>query len=457
MRAAFRKGRTLRLRDIQLPALETGQIRLQVEACGVCGTDVHSASEDEEQFGHEVAGTVLETGAGVTGFEVGQRVVLDSATPCGRCNACRNGVQELCTDIQSIWFVPSFGFAEEMIAPAICAIAYEGLAPEVASLQEPLGVALDLVRLADITPESNVLIMAQGRDLSSRHPSYRLVRCRLWWPSVRGLIFLDELTQCIDRTHKVSGVLALAVVSPVYAHQPPFVVEDPASACTPQGYIPGLATRNRRSYVQRAIAKNEYSCVDTYHAAAAEQWLGIRCPKVTVVCFGEIWESPCEQSVSFRRQIEDEFRFLNECLRPSHLRHVLLPEKDDARITMTVSAFNPLDGQGFTCPENVPSMALQSRATVTGRNLNAPRETCTIECFEFLQDMGASAHHVHAERLDEGSTSLNYGPALVTRLQRVGHKERGPLPHMFDKHGQIHHSTPLQIVAPRAVDADGRS
>ncbi len=162
MRAAFRKGRELRLRDICLPALETGQIRLKVDACGVCGTDVHSASEDEEQFGHEVAGTLLETGAGVTGLVVGQKVVLDSATPCGRCDACKNGVQELCTDIQSIWFVPSFGFAEEMIAPAICAIPYEGLTPEVACLQEPLGVALDLVRLADITPESNVLIMGQG-------------------------------------------------------------------------------------------------------------------------------------------------------------------------------------------------------------------------------------------------------------------------------------------------------
>jgi len=162
MRAAFRKGKSLVIRDTVLPPLQTGQIRLKVDACGVCGTDVHSSSEAEEQFGHEIAGTILECGNGVTKLREGQRVVLDSATPCGRCDACRNAVQELCTDIQSIWFVPSFGFAEEMIAPAICAIPYEGLAPEVASLQEPLGVALDLVRLSEITPESNVLVMGQG-------------------------------------------------------------------------------------------------------------------------------------------------------------------------------------------------------------------------------------------------------------------------------------------------------
>ena len=162
MRAAFRKGKSIVIRDTVLPPLQTGQIRLKVDACGVCGTDVHSSSEAEEQFGHEIAGTILECGNGVTTLREGQRVVLDSATPCGRCDACRNAVQELCTDIQSIWFVPSFGFAEEMIAPAICAIPYEGLTPEVACLQEPLGVALDMVRLAEITPESNVLIMGQG-------------------------------------------------------------------------------------------------------------------------------------------------------------------------------------------------------------------------------------------------------------------------------------------------------
>jgi len=162
MKAAFKKGKEISIRDIELPALKPGQIRLKVDACGVCGTDVHSSSDTEEQFGHEVAGSVLELGVGVTDLKVGQKVVLDSATPCGKCDNCKNALQELCTDIQSFWFVPSFGFAEEMIAPAICAIPYEGMSPEVASLQEPLGVAIDLVRLADINGDSNVLIMGQG-------------------------------------------------------------------------------------------------------------------------------------------------------------------------------------------------------------------------------------------------------------------------------------------------------
>lgn len=161
-RAVFRKGKELSIREVTPSAVRTGQIRVKVDACGVCGTDVHSSSDHEEQFGHEVAGTITELGLGVTGLTVGQQVVLDSATPCGKCDKCKNGEQELCVDIQSFWFVPSFGFADEIVAPAICAIPYEGLSPEVASLQEPLGVAIDLVRLAEIRTDSNVLIMGQG-------------------------------------------------------------------------------------------------------------------------------------------------------------------------------------------------------------------------------------------------------------------------------------------------------
>lgn len=165
MRAAFKKGRDVQIRDITLRPLGPGEVRVKVDACGVCGTDLHvnpAGDERESGFGHEVAGTILEVGVGVTQLRPGQRVVLDSATPCGRCENCRNARQELCTDIQSFWFTNTFGFAEEMIAPAICAFPCEDLAPEVACLQEPLGVAIDLVRLADITPTSNVLLLGAG-------------------------------------------------------------------------------------------------------------------------------------------------------------------------------------------------------------------------------------------------------------------------------------------------------
>lgn len=164
MKAAFKKGTDVFLKDIELRPLKPDEIRLKVTACGICGTDLLQApgEQEEAQFGHEIAGTILETSSAVPLLPIGQKIVLDSATPCGRCDNCRNARQELCTNIQSFWSIPSFGLAEEMPAPAICAIPCDDLPPDIATLQEPLGVAIDMVRLADIEVNSNVLIMGLG-------------------------------------------------------------------------------------------------------------------------------------------------------------------------------------------------------------------------------------------------------------------------------------------------------
>jgi threonine dehydrogenase-like Zn-dependent dehydrogenase len=68
----------------------------------------------------------------------------------------------LCTSIQSFFYKTSFGFAEEMISPAISAIPYDGLSPEEACMAEPLGVALDMLRLADIEIGSHVVVSGLG-------------------------------------------------------------------------------------------------------------------------------------------------------------------------------------------------------------------------------------------------------------------------------------------------------
>jgi threonine dehydrogenase-like Zn-dependent dehydrogenase len=164
MKAAFKHGDTVTLRDIALRPLRKDEIRLGVTACGICGTDLHRhpGEQKEAPFGHEVSGTILEVGAGVTDLAVGQQVVLESASACGRCANCRNCRQELCTDIKSFFHLGFLGFAQEMIAPAISAIPCEDLTPDVACLSEPLGVAIDMVRLAEIETTSNVLLMGAG-------------------------------------------------------------------------------------------------------------------------------------------------------------------------------------------------------------------------------------------------------------------------------------------------------
>lgn len=155
----------IELRNEKQRQLAKDQIRLRVTACGICGTDIlgtRVGNNEYKPFGHEIAGIITEIGAGVTGFNLGQSVVLDSATPCGRCDMCRNARQGLCTDIQSFFNLGSFGMAEEMIAPAISAIPCNDLDPAVSTLSEPLGVAIDVVRMAEIETGNNILVMGPG-------------------------------------------------------------------------------------------------------------------------------------------------------------------------------------------------------------------------------------------------------------------------------------------------------
>lgn len=165
VQAALKKGASARLVDVVLPPLQPQQIHVKVEACGVCGTDLHlnpAAQQKEGPFGHEIAGTIVEVGAHVTRLKAGQKVALESSSACGECAACRNMQQELCSNVVGFWSSPALGFAQEMLSPALSAVPYEGLKPEHAALSEPLGVAIDLARLAEVRLDSNVLVTGAG-------------------------------------------------------------------------------------------------------------------------------------------------------------------------------------------------------------------------------------------------------------------------------------------------------
>ena len=89
-------------------------------------------------------------------------VVLESSSACGRCHACRNGRTDLCTDVKSFFARPYFGIAEKMTSPEISVLPYKDLDPAVATLSEPLAVAIDLCEVAGITSNSTVLVIGLG-------------------------------------------------------------------------------------------------------------------------------------------------------------------------------------------------------------------------------------------------------------------------------------------------------
>jgi len=156
----------LEFRDIELPdSAPAGWVRLKIEACGLCGTDISAVAtkaKDWEPFGHEIAGVVEAVGAGVGNVSVNDRVVVESASSCGVCDVCRDGRNDLCTKAPNFWGQAAMGFSERMMVPAVACVPYEGLSPDVACLAEPSGVGFDMVKVAEIQMGDSVAIVGPG-------------------------------------------------------------------------------------------------------------------------------------------------------------------------------------------------------------------------------------------------------------------------------------------------------
>jgi len=112
------------LQDISEPTAAPGQVRIRVQAAGVCGTDLHIYKDEFRSFppvvlGHEVAGEVDEVGEGVDGVEVGARVTTETYfSTCGVCRYCRNGQTNLCLNRRSIGSAVNGGFTQYLVVPA---------------------------------------------------------------------------------------------------------------------------------------------------------------------------------------------------------------------------------------------------------------------------------------------------------------------------------------------------
>ncbi len=108
MRAAVLRGQQdLRIEDVPIPSAGPGELVLRVGAALTCGTDLKVYRRGyhakmltlDRLFGHELAGTVVERGQGVTDFSIGDRVVPLNSAPCDQCFFCRNQQQNLCDDL----------------------------------------------------------------------------------------------------------------------------------------------------------------------------------------------------------------------------------------------------------------------------------------------------------------------------------------------------------------------
>lgn len=174
MKAVYLEGtRELKIKDIQEPVLEEGKVLVKVDACGICGSDVHYwqhgkigdfVVKQPMILGHEAAGTVVALGKGVDKVKVGDIVALEPGISCMKCDHCRNGFYNLCPDVQFFATPPVDGVMKEYVVHPSDWVhpAPNGLTAELASMAEPFSVGIHAMRLAQLQVGQKVLIYGAG-------------------------------------------------------------------------------------------------------------------------------------------------------------------------------------------------------------------------------------------------------------------------------------------------------
>jgi propanol-preferring alcohol dehydrogenase len=168
--------------DLSLPEPEAGQVRLRVRLCGVCHTDLHTVEGDIHPPrlpltpGHQVVGIVDGLGAGVQGWQVGQRVGvpwLYSAD--GTCEYCRGELENLCPNARFTGFHVDGGYAEYMLAQANYVLPLPDSLPDeqAAPLLCAGIIGYRALRLADLQPGERLGLVGFG---ASAHLAIQVAR-----------------------------------------------------------------------------------------------------------------------------------------------------------------------------------------------------------------------------------------------------------------------------------------
>ena len=164
----------LEIADMPMPAVGPEEVLVRVEACGICGSDVHGYDGSSGRrippivMGHEAAGIVAAVGPGVQGFKEGDRVTFDSTVYCGKCDYCARGEINLCDNRQVIGvscgdYRRHGAFAEYVAIPQ--RILYPLPANfdfAEAAMLEAVSVGLHAVRVSQVKGGETALVIGAG-------------------------------------------------------------------------------------------------------------------------------------------------------------------------------------------------------------------------------------------------------------------------------------------------------
>ncbi len=159
-------------RDIPQPA--KGELQIKLEYVGICGSDLHFYQEGQLAnwtldgplaLGHEPGGVVTAIGEGVTGFEIGDKVSIEPAVPCGECEECRKGLYNLCSNIKMLAIPHERDGvnAEYCVHDAsMCYKLPENVSTLEGAMIEPLAVGMHGTELSDARVGETAIVLGSG-------------------------------------------------------------------------------------------------------------------------------------------------------------------------------------------------------------------------------------------------------------------------------------------------------
>jgi L-iditol 2-dehydrogenase len=164
----------LEIKDMPMPEVGPGGVRVKVDSCGICGSDVHGYDGSSGRrippliMGHEAAGVVESVGEGVEGLGPGHRVTFDSMISCGACRFCRAGEINLCDNRRVVGVSPGDwkqhgAFAEYVVVPQHIVFRLpDGLSFAHAAMVEPVSVAVHAVSRTPIRLGDRAVVVGCG-------------------------------------------------------------------------------------------------------------------------------------------------------------------------------------------------------------------------------------------------------------------------------------------------------
>ncbi len=295
MRAGvYREKGIVRVEEVPVPEVRHDEVLIKVAACGICGTDIKKIFqgyvEPPQILGHELAGTVVAVGRGVTKWKPGDRVMSFHHTPCGKCFYCEKRLFSQCKQYKTTGLTGGFtpnggGFGEYV--KAMPWVAERGIVAlpdnvtfEEATFIEPINTIVKAVQKARVAPGETVLIVGcgpiglqllmvskiEGAKLYSSDPIAERRAKSLTLGAIES--FDPSSGKLVDEVRARTGGRGADAVLVAVAH--PSVVADALAAARPGGRVLLFAGNDpvtRIEFPAAAVGIDEKEILGSYSAA----------------------------------------------------------------------------------------------------------------------------------------------------------------------------------------------